>query len=413
MKVVGLITEYNPFHNGHKLHLQEAKKLTQSDKVIVIMSGNFVQRGAPALIDKYQRTRFALEQGADVVIELPTCYATASAEGFALGAVSLLNQLNVVDCLCFGSESGDIKELNVAASLLINESKEFKEQLTFHLRNGLTYPAARHKAFVSCYPDNTTNQGSLLASPNNILGIEYIKAIHQLNSPIIPYTITRQIAGYHDIELHSTITSATAIRKSIEDTANPLSQIAKHVPKAVYSILEQEYQHSFPLFEDDLSNLLHYRLLFESYESLLSYLDINDSLARRILKYKSQLLSFSSMALTLKTKDITLSRINRGLLHILLNIKKDSYERFQHENYTQYARLLGFRKESRSFIRQMQDTSAIPIITKLANYKKNLTETGILMLKQDILAADLYQIMIQKKYNHLVKNEFTQGIILC
>ncbi len=411
MKVVGLITEYNPFHNGHNLHLQEAKRITQAHKVVVIMSGNFVQRGAPALIDKYQRTRFALEQGADVVIELPTCYATASAEGFALGAVSTLNHIGIVDSLCFGSESGNIQELDTIAKLFINEPIEFKEQLAFYLRSGLTYPAARQKAFLTCYPQTSKDISASLSSPNNILGIEYLKAIHQLNSPITPHTITRQVAGYHDTVLDNPITSATAIRKSIEDV-NPISTINQHVPEPVYKILEKEYMHTFPIYENDFSQVLHYKLSLESYDSLLLYQDMSDSIARRILKCKNELLPFSNMALTLKTRDITLTRVNRSLLHILLNIKKESYETFNTQEYTQYARLLGFRKESSTLIRKMQEQSTIPVITKLANANKALNTIGNLMLSQDIFASNLYNIIIQQKYNQLLTNEFKQGVII-
>lgn len=411
MKVVGLITEYNPFHNGHRLHLQEAKRITKADKVVVVMSGNFVQRGTPALIDKYQRTRFALEEGADVIIELPTCYATASAEGFALGAVSLLQHIQVIDDLCFGSESGDIEGLNTIAKLFLHESQEFKEELTLHLRSGLTYPAARHRAFMTCYPDVNSDISSLLSSPNNILGIEYLKAINLINSSIIPYTITRQISGYHDTELNHPITSATAIRKSLKDK-NPISVLFEHVPESVYTILEKEHLHSSPIFEDDFSEILQYKLMLESYESLLQYQDMSDAIARRILQYNNDLLSFSNMALALKTRDITLTRVNRSLLHILLDMKKDSYDLFNNQGYTQYARLLGFRKESSSLIRKMQDNSTIPIITKLSNGNKLLSSTGKLMLEQDILASNLYNIIVHHKYNHLLKNEFLQGVVI-
>lgn len=411
MKVVGLITEYNPFHYGHQLHIEEAKRIANADYVIVVMSGNFVQRGNPALMDKYLRTQIALEQGADVVIELPTCFATASAETFALGAISILDRIGIVDSLCFGSEWGDIEKLSFIADTLLNEPVEFKTLLAKLLKSGITYPAARSQALIDCYKLDDNNITKLLNSPNNILGIEYIKAIHSLDSKIIPYTIKRQSTGYHDPSLDSKISSASAIRLSIHND-NPLSSIQPNVPENVYEILEKHYNKTLPIFEDDFSILLQYKLLLETFDSLNNYQDVSFELSKRIDRLKKKTNSFSNLSLEVKTKQVTLTRVNRSLLHILLNMKKADFNDFKKNGYSQYARLLGFRKDASKLIRKMKDMNNIPIITKVADAGKNLSSLGNAMLQQDIFASDLYNKVIYDKFHTEQDNEYTRGVII-
>src|SRR5690554_4412644 len=194
MKVVGIIAEYNPFHNGHQHHILEAKKQTGADYVIVVMSGNFVQRGAPSIINKYSRAKAALESGADLVFELPVIYSTASAQYFSLGAISLLDKLGLVDYVCFGSESGDIESLTYIAKYLHNNSYEYNKDINNLMKNGITFPEARQIAIKN---NNNTIDDNVISSPNNILGIEYIKAILELNSNIIPVSISRIESAYH------------------------------------------------------------------------------------------------------------------------------------------------------------------------------------------------------------------------
>lgn len=244
MKVTGIIAEYNPFHNGHKYHIEKAKELTGADYVIVVMSGNFTQRGIPAFTDKYTRTRMALSCGADLVLELPLYYAAGSAEYFATGAVSLLDRLGVVDSLCFGSECGNIDALMHVASVLYNEPDSYKKLLQDALKSGQNYPAARHNAllqYLSMQPSerdavngnaidcdtvacaaitDVTDYEQILSSPNNILGIEYCKALLKLNSSITPYTIRREGGGYNDDTLSAVNSSALAIRTALSSKDN-------------------------------------------------------------------------------------------------------------------------------------------------------------------------------------------------
>jgi predicted nucleotidyltransferase len=412
MKVVGLITEYNPFHNGHEHHLLEAKRITGADYVVVVMSGDFTQRGAPALIDKYSRTQMALKCGADLVFELPVCYSTASAEFFALGAVSLLDKLGIVDEICFGSECGDTKILSQIARILIDEPQEYKLILNHELKKGVTYPVARMEAIKSLYPDIDS---TILSSPNNILGIEYIKAILRIGSSIKPITITRKLAGYHDEDLTEitgpTISSATAIRKSLDDTSD-LDNLKNHIPKEVYKILNNNYKKTFPIKEKDFSLLLNYKLMQETEISLLNYIDVTNDLANRILSFNFVGSTFSSLSLNIKSKQWTLTRVNRVLFHILLNLYMDNFKQYNQNGYTQYARILGFKKSSSSLLRAITKNEGIPVITKLADAKHSLTNLGLVMLQEDIFATHLYNQVVFHKFGTLLKDEYTHGIVI-
>lgn len=412
MKIVGLITEYNPFHNGHFHHIEEARRITGADFVIAVMSGNFVQRGGPALMDKYSRTRMALSCGADIVFELPVCYATASAEYFALGAVSLLHKLGIVDYLCFGSECGNIEELTDLAKILTEDTKEYNHILNTCLGKGYSFPAARAEAVRTVAPRINP---SLLTSPNNILGIEYIKSLLRLDSSIRPVTIVRRQAGYHETSLSdsgkSAISSATAIRRAIRMECGTDS-VSDHVPSSVSNILDENYRKTFPICEDDCSLLLKYKLLQETKDSLARYLDVTPDLARRIAHVNWQGLSFSEIAQAIKTKHWTLTRINRSLIHILLNQTWKEFELYNSLGYTQYARILGLKKSASFLLRSVLKKENFPIITKMADAKNLLTDTGFAMLKEDILASHLYNQIVFEKYGTLPEDEYTRGIIL-
>lgn len=405
MKIVGLITEYNPFHNGHKHHLDEALHQTGADYAIVIMSGDFVQRGTPAILPKHLRAQIALDSGAAVVIELPVLYATGSAELFAMGAVSLLNSLNCVDYICFGSESGDIIALEQIARILTDESIEYKTALQKHLKSGNCFPLARQKAFSEITGDSALF--SVLKSPNNILGIEYIKALYRLNSTITPIAIQREQSHYHDTDLKTLYSSATAIRNIFSKTMIDFSLIEdtlkKQMPPNAIPLLKNTFQKRYPIYTNDFSLLLKYKLLTETKETLLSYMDINETLANRIYKNRNHFLSFEQFCEKIKTKDLTYTRVSRALLHILLQIKKTN------EIFPTYARILGFRQDSSSILSIIKQKSSIPLITKLSStsLKENL------FLQQDIFASDLYESVIADKFQVSFINEHKKEIVRC
>lgn len=416
MKIIGVITEYNPFHNGHLYHITKAKELTQADAVIAIMSGDFVQRGAPALMPKHLRAKVALQSGADVVLELPVCFATGSAEFFACGAVSLLEHMGCVDSICFGSECGDIHKLRQVAHILNQEPQKYQSVLQAELKAGSSFPKARQIALAAYLEDNT--YADLLAQPNNILGIEYIRALSKCQSSINTYTITRKGASYHEADLTKDYSSASAIRNFLHsaqtcatDTeADFLSRIKGQVPDSCFQILNDTYHVRYPVCTNDFSILLKHRLLLENAQTLAAYMDVSEELANRIERKKNDFLSFEQFCDLLKTKELTHTRISRALLHILLGIKKEDMRFFADHGASFYARVLGFRKESAQILKECKEHSRIPLLTKLSQ-TEGISSIGIHMLEQDIFAADLYESVITQKYNTPFINERSQSMI--
>ena len=411
MKTVGLITEYNPFHNGHAYHIEKAKMLTGADRVIVVMSGDFVQRGAPAVMPKHLRTESALLSGASLIIELPVCFATGSAEYFAQGSISLLNQLGCIDSICFGSECGDLHLLKEIAQILADEPIEYQTALKQALKEGASFPAARQEA-LNIYSDKYSE---ILASPNNILGIEYLKALAKIHSKMEPFTIKRIGAGYHDMDIDGQFSSATAIRSDIYQLADvnssseslPLTHIQTQVPSSCHELMKKNYQTRYPVKADDFSLLLKAKLLSETAGSLSHYLDMSPELANRILRLRNDYLSFEQFCDLLKTKELTRSRISRSFIHVLLGITKDWLTAMKAP--APYARILGFRRDHADLLGILKRTSDIPLITSPA--RAVLADTAYQMLELDIYASDLYESVITDLYGTPFHNELTKQII--
>ena len=411
MKTVGLITEYNPFHNGHAYHIEKAKMLTGADRVIVVMSGDFVQRGAPAVMPKHLRTESALLSGASLIIELPVCFATGSAEYFAQGSISLLNQLGCIDSICFGSECGDLHLLKEIAQILADEPIEYQTALKQALKEGASFPAARQEA-LNIYSDKYSE---ILASPNNILGIEYLKALAKIHSKMEPFTIKRIGAGYHDMYINGQFSSATAIRSDIYQLADvnssseslPLTHIQTQVPSSCHELMKKNYQTRYPVKADDFSLLLKAKLLSETAGSLSHYLDMSPELANRILRLRNDYLSFEQFCDLLKTKELTRSRISRSFIHVLLGITNDWLTAMKAP--APYARILGFRRDHADLLGILKRTSDIPLITSPA--RTVLADTAYQMLELDIYASDLYESVITDLYGTPFHNELTKQII--
>ncbi len=411
MKTVGLITEYNPFHNGHAYHIEKAKMLTGADRVIVVMSGDFVQRGAPAVMPKHFRAKSALLSGASLIIELPVCFATGSAEYFAQGSISLLNQLGCIDSICFGSECGDLHLLKEIAQILADEPIEYQTALKQALKEGASFPAARQEA-LNIYSDKYSE---ILASPNNILGIEYLKALAKIHSKMEPFTIKRIGAGYHDMDIDGQFSSATAIRSDIYQLADvnssseslPLTHIQTQVPSSCHELMKKNYQTRYPVKADDFSLLLKAKLLSETAGSLSHYLDMSPELANRILRLRNDYLSFEQFCDLLKTKELTRSRISRSFIHVLLGITNDWLTAMKAP--APYARILGFRRDHADLLGILKRTSDIPLITSPA--RAVLADTAYQMLELDIYASDLYESVITDLYGTPFHNELTKQII--
>lgn len=411
MKVTGVITEYNPFHNGHQLHMENAKKLTSADYLIVVMSGSFVQRGEPAIMDKYLRTQTALEAGADLVIELPAPFSCASAEYFAGASIAILDKLQVVDSVVFGSECGDVEQLKSIAEILANEPDNFKNELNDAIKSGLPYPAAMSKAISSLTTDDATD---ILSEPNNMLGIEYIKALIKRGSDITPITYSRS-GSYNDTSLSEEYPSATAIRKELFNSGSDIlpELIKNYVPAYSEKIMTENYNKCFPISIDDFSQQLIYRLLMLGDTNLSEFADVSEDLENRIRKSFNEHALCSDIIDSVKTKAFTRARISRCLMHILLDITNSDMANYKNNDFISYARILGFRKEATPLLSEIKKNSLIPLISKLAGYEKELDELNASILAKEVFASHLYQAAVLHKFKKTPPaNEFTRGVII-
>ena len=403
MKIVGLITEYNPFHAGHLYHMQQARELTGADYCVVLMSGSFVQRGEPAIFDKYRRTKAALLAGADLVLEMPIAFSTASAHEFAAYGVALLSAIGV-DAVVFGSECGQIEFLKQAASALNHESAEFQERLRKGLKAGLTYPQARAKAL-----EMEDTWASVLSSPNNILGIEYLRAAEDLHSPMEFYTISRKGSGYHEDTLaDANFPSASAIRGIIRNSLSKdkylLDILASHLP----AVTHPAYTGAVPVFVDDFSELLNAAVL--QLQATFSIADLSPELAARLAKPPYFPLSFEERIQALKTRQLTYTRVSRALLHLVLGMREEDISRWKDEGYALYARILGFRRQSSPLLSCLHKKSSIPLITKMADAAQNLSPSALSLLEQEVYASHLYQT-VRMKRSGVFQNEYTEGLV--
>lgn len=403
MKIVGLITEYNPFHAGHLYHMQQARELTGADYCVVLMSGSFVQRGEPAIFDKYLRTKTALLAGADLVLEIPAAFSTASAHEFAAYGVALLSAIGV-DAVVFGSECGQIEILKQAAYALNHESAEFQERLRKGLKAGLTYPQARAKAL-----EMEDTWASVLTSPNNILGIEYLRAAEDLHSPMEFYTISRKGSGYHEDTLaDANFPSASAIRGIIRNSLSKdkdlLDILASHLP----AVTHPAYTGAVPVFVDDFSELLNAAVL--QMQATFSIADLSPELAARLAKPPYFPLSFEERIQALKTRQLTYTRVSRALLHLVLGMHEEDISRWKEEGYALYARILGFRRQSSPLLSCLHKKSSIPLITKMADAAQNLSPSALALLEQEVYASHLYQT-VRMKRSGVFQNEYTEGLV--
>ena len=410
MKVNGIVAEYNPFHNGHAYQLQHAKEANDADYTIIVMSGNFMQRGAPALLDKFTRTKMALVNGADLVLELPTCYAASSAEFFAKGSVALFDKLGVTTNLCFGSECGNIEVLSRIAEIFYTEPEPYVESLRCNMRKGMSFPIARTWALLQ-YAPSLSDDKDVLSSPNNILGIEYLKALMSRNSKISPFTTTRVGADYHDKRLGTNQCSAIAIRQSVA-AGHDLSYLAAQMPESAYALMMDSLSHKKPLFADDFSAALQYKLLTEYSVGYDKYQDISSDLSDRIRNTLPSFAGYTSFCDLLKSKDMTYTRISRCLLHILLNMTKEEFETCKSEDYISYARVLGFRKNATPLLTEIKKNSSIPLVTSLADARQTLSPESLRMLDLDILRNQIYLGNLALKNQTEMVNEYRTPIVI-
>ncbi len=403
MKIAGIIAEYNPLHTGHAYQIQKTREITGADYIIVALSGDFMQRGKPACLSKHHRANMALLAGADLVFELPSTHSCQSAELFAQSGIELFHRLACVDYVSFGSESGDITNFLKIGKLLADESAEYQQLLRMYLKTGFSFPAAREKALSQLEPSLEISGASILSAPNNILGIEYCKALFRLNSSIIPVTLERAGSGYHDLTISDAYPSASAIRKSIQNNGK-LSDIAHCFPASICNYLtKQNVMHEF-LSSEDFSLPLRWLLFSSTTADFEKIMDISPDLAQRILNERNHYENFSQFISCLKTKEVTHSRLTRALFHALLGIQ--SYQPIP------YARLLAFRKSASCVLKSIKKNSSLPLLTKLADAPSLLSAPALQILEHNTRISNLYESVLCEKTGKKFVHEYQKELLV-
>ena len=391
-KILGIVSEYNPFHLGHLYHLKESKKIIKPDYTVAIMSGNFVERGDTAIIDKWSRAEMALKNGVDLVIELPLVYSISSAENFAMGAIKILDSLNMDTTISFGSESGNISVLNEIAKVLVQEPPEYLYILNHELSLGISFPKAREHALLM-YLNDIRKYANILSESNNILGIEYLKAIQKQKARLSAVTVTRKGSKYNSTNLEDSYPSATAIRQGIINGEN----LEKCMPKASYKILQNkisknEFVPGIATFEQAIL----YKLRTMSIEEIASLPDVSEGLENKIKKASDSCNTLIDLTNMIKSKRYTMTRINRILLYVLLNITKkdieDSYKALP------YIRVLGVNQKGKELLSKISKANKkLSIVTspkKFLDTNKNKILKN--MLEKDMFASNIYTLGYKK-----------------
>ncbi|WP_243386712.1 nucleotidyltransferase [Bacillus kexueae] len=386
MKATGLVVEYNPFHNGHYYHLQMAKEKTKADCIIAVMSGYFLQRGEPALVSKWARAKMALESGVDLIVELPYAFSTQSAEYFAKGSIAILDALRC-QSVCFGSEQGDIEPFKRTLDLLTKKKEEYNVALKYALDKGHSYPKAKSIAFHTIIgPEDFVVD---LSQPNNILGFQYLNAIHTLGSKMSAETIKRIGGGYHDETLHqSSISSATSIRKALFEHQD-LSSLLESIPKPTYHHLNdyfESHQH-FHRWESYFP-LLKYAILTKTKSELANIYEVEEGLEHRLKSKIKSSESFHSFLHAVKTKRYTRTRLQRVCVHILTNTTKEQMDNLP--NQAPYIRLLGMNRKGQQYLKKVKKSLDIPLVAKLSAVEHPL-------LDMDIKAANVYALALDSR----------------
>lgn len=385
--VIGIVAEYNPFHNGHKLQLDYAKNVLKADTIIVAMSGSFTQRGEIACFDKYIRAEAALLCGADIILEIPTIFSTSSAKEFAAAGVSLLAATGVVDTILFGAENDDVNLFTNSAQKLVELelSGTLDNDIKTSLALGETYAVARSKALESYIPSDLIN------SPNNILGLEYCRYIKEQKLNMNVAILKRAVNNYNSSKLTGKISSASAIRAHLNKYG-----LIEAVPKNLLDI----YNNNISVKADDISEMLHYKLL--STTDFSKYLDCNDDLSDRINKSKEKYISFTQFCDLLKSKNNTYSKISRVLCHILLDITWNDFNELKADGYIKYLRMLGFSKNGSNILGEIKKKGTAPLITA----------PNEIVYPTDLYSSDIYRAIVTSKTKEIIPTEYTRKFTL-
>lgn len=417
MSVLGIVAEYNPFHNGHLYHLEQSKAACGADSAVCVMSGNFIQRGEPAIAEKRARAEMALKAGIDLVLELPVVYAMSSAEYFAHAAVKILDSLGVVDFLSFGSEAGRLDALETVAGILVREPPEFGETLKKALSRGLSYPSAREaalEAYLQTANIPAIKVKDIMKSSNNILGIEYLKALKRINSSIVPLTVKRSGNTYNTGSLTGSVSSATAIRRHIAQNPDesPLKGLANVLPPSSLEILEREFKlGKGPVFPEAFSPILLSCLRRMTVGEIRDLPHVSEGLENRIKAAAENHLSLEGLMDGIGTRRYTDTRVRRVLFNLLTGMKGDEFDRFNAGGGPQYIRILGFSEKGRKLLSLARRKALLPIIAKAADHKASAGPLAARMLEIEAAATDQYVLAFKSSEHGRAGLEFTGNVI--
>ena len=399
MKVIGIVAEYNPLHNGHVYQIEYAKKELQADAIVVVLAGNFLQRGLPAVMERTLRAKAAVDAGADVVFEMPTVVATSSANDYALGSIALLHHCGVVTDLLFGCENGSDDDFLRAAKAIeeLEGTDAFSDAINEYKSKGCSFAEARAKAICKMKPELSE---AFLSAPNNTLGIEYVRALLHFKSDIAPHALPRIGAQHGSYKATNEYASASFIR----DCLAKGDDVAAFVPEATKHLL---YDVTAPLlYPDDFSLLMHQRLLEE--DSFQRYLDCNKDISNKICNNRDAFVSYNSFAQLLKSKDLELSRIQRILTHILLRISDNHRNLLHRMNYETYLHLLAFSNQGKILLKEMKKTAHLPLFQSPKEAQQKLSQVQQKIFHVDLKAADTYRMVATNKYERSFPTEYTR-----
>lgn len=413
MRVLGIISEYNPLHSGHIYHIRASCEKTGATHTICVMSGHFVQRGEPAIVDKWARTKMALNAGIDLVLELPVVFSCASAEIFAYGAVRTLHQAGIVDILSFGSEQGELGSLWRIASVLNEEPEDYRKLLKEFLDEGLSFPAARENALARYLRELPEN---IMDKSNNILAIEYLKALKTLGSSIQPVTIKRLGSSYKDTEIAASFSSAAAIRRFIYENLKADNIVgddsAGNLPISTASILNESIKSKRgPIFPDDFSNIILHLIRSMQPEMIKQFPDVNEGLENRLISCAMNCGTFKDFVESASTSRYPTTRIKRIAFNVLLGITKTSLINILKDEKCGYLRVLGFSSRGIELLKKMQKTASVPIISKVSDYRNKLSGLSKDMFEYDIKATNAYVIAFSDPSQRTGDQDFTAPII--
>jgi len=422
MSILGIVVEYNPFHNGHLFHLKKAKELINPDLTIAVMSGNFVQRGEPAIMDNYSRAEIALKAGIDIVVQLPVVYSVQDAGGFALGSIWTLSLLGVTD-IVFGSETGNMKLLDVLSDILIEEPTVYVKLLKQHLKTGLSFPNARKAAlkdYLKLHLSDFAESIQEIERSNNILGLEYLRAIKQIRSDITPHSIVRTGADYNDPYFKGRFSSATAIRKLI--ITGQWEKVKQAVPDYSYAIIKRECAlKKCPVHLEKMGRFILGLLRRLDREDFKNYYGFTEGLDARFVRCSRQCGEISEFLECVKAKRFTFTRLKRLLMNVILKLSPKLIEQSNKQG-PQYIRVLGFNENGRSHLSRIKKKLKVPLLTTPSTWKRVMykaisgdfeidQDLFQLQMKRDIMAADIYSLFFDDVKVIKASNEMKRKII--